>query len=264
MEMFLISPEYWRVGNSLSRRYSFATFSGWVSVREVGLRASVNTTGAPPMRPTSRLPTGSLLWGSLLTHSDEIVTAVHVPPRLGRYIQGGKKLREHHFLACLKRKYSDSVMLLVAYVSPITYDAIANPSRHAGHQCKAHPAKSQPMPPAAAWWAARRWKLFATRWRSPTESPRGFQWNWPLCRSQVKHIAPRKEQVVVAPILRHFGRAQGISTGHEDSLLGSGKIVRVVTSRHDHSHISHVWWTGNSKHVIVCLGRSRTPLQIGL
>ena len=51
----------------------------------------------------------------------------------------------------------------------------------------------------------------------------------------------KKEQVVVAPILRLFGRAQGISTGHEDSLQASGKIVRVVTSRHDHSHISHVW-----------------------
>ena len=70
-------------------------------------------------------------------------------------------------------------------------------------------------------------------WRSPTESPRGFQWNWPLCRSQVKHLAPRKEQVVGAPILHLFGRAQEISTGHEDSLLAFGKIMRVVnvTSR---------------------------------
>ena len=55
---------------------------------------------------------------------------------------------------------------------------------------------------------------------------------------------PEKEQVVATPTLHLFGRAQGISTGHEDSWLASGKIVRVVTSRHDHSHISHVWWTG--------------------
>ena len=67
------------------------------------------------------------------------------------HIQGGKKLREHRFLVCLERKYSDSVMLLVAYVSPIICDAIANASRHAGHQCKAHAAKSEPMPSAAAW-----------------------------------------------------------------------------------------------------------------
>ena len=61
-------------------------------------------------------------------------------------------------------------------------------------------------------------------------------------RSNISH--PEKEQVVATPILRRFGRAQGISTGHEDSLLASGKIVRMVTSRHDHSHVSHVWWTG--------------------
>ena len=61
-------------------------------------------------------------------------------------------------------------------------------------------------------------------------------------RSNISH--PEKEQVVATPILRLFGRAQGISTGHEDSLLASGKIVRVVTSRHNHSHISHVLWTG--------------------
>ena len=61
-------------------------------------------------------------------------------------------------------------------------------------------------------------------------------------RSNISH--PEKEEVVATPILRLFGRAQGISTGHEDSLLASGKIVRVVTSRHDHSHVSHVWWTG--------------------
>ena len=27
---------------------------------------------------------------------------------------------------------------------------------------------------------------------SPAESPRGLQWNWSLCRSEVKHLAPRK------------------------------------------------------------------------
>ena len=61
-------------------------------------------------------------------------------------------------------------------------------------------------------------------------------------RSNISHS--EKEQVVATPILRLFGRAQGISSGHEDSLLASGKIMRVVTSRHDHSHVSHVWWTG--------------------
>ena len=60
-------------------------------------------------------------------------------------------------------------------------------------------------------------------------------------RSNISH--PEKEQVVATPILHLFGRPQGISTGHEDSLLASGKIVRVVMSRHDHSHVSHVWWT---------------------
>ena len=60
-------------------------------------------------------------------------------------------------------------------------------------------------------------------------------------RSNISH--PEKEQVVATPILRLFGPEQGISTGHEDSLLASGKIVRVVTSSHDHSHVSHVWWT---------------------
>ena len=60
-------------------------------------------------------------------------------------------------------------------------------------------------------------------------------------RSNILHT--EKEQVVGAPILHLFGRAHGISTGHEDSLLAFGKIMRVVTSRHDHSRISHVWWT---------------------
>ena len=54
-----------------------------------------------------------------------------------------------------------------------------------------------------------------------------------------------KEQVFATPVLRLFGRAQGIYIGHEDSLLASGKIVRVVTSRHDHSHFSLVWWAGS-------------------
>ena len=62
-------------------------------------------------------------------------------------------------------------------------------------------------------------------------------------RSNISH--PEKEQVVATPILRLFGRAQGISTGHGDYLLASGKIVHVVTSRHNHSHVSHVWWTGH-------------------
>ena len=61
-------------------------------------------------------------------------------------------------------------------------------------------------------------------------------------RSNVSH--PEKEEVVATPILRLFGRTQGIFTGHDDSLLASGKIVRVVTSRHNRSHVSHVWWTG--------------------
>ena len=61
-------------------------------------------------------------------------------------------------------------------------------------------------------------------------------------RSNISH--PEKEQVVATPILHLFGRARGISIGHADPLLVSGKIVRVVTSRHEHSHISHLWWTG--------------------
>ena len=60
-------------------------------------------------------------------------------------------------------------------------------------------------------------------------------------RSNISHS--EKEQAVATPILRLFGRAQGNSTEHEDSLLASGKIVRVVASRHNHSHVSHVWWT---------------------
>ena len=58
-------------------------------------------------------------------------------------------------------------------------------------------------------------------------------------RSNISHT--EKEQVVATPVLCLFGRAQGISIGHEH-LLASGKIVRVVTSRHDHSHFSLVWW----------------------
>ena len=66
-----------------------------------------------------------------------------------------------------------------------------------------------------------------------------------LCATPWSNIShPEQEQVVATPILRLFGRAQGISTGHEDYLLASDKIVRVVTSRHDHSHVSQVWWTG--------------------
>ena len=42
----------------------------------------------------------------------------------------------------------------------------------------------------------------------------------------------KKEQVVAMPVLRLFGYEQGLSIGHEDSLLASGKILRVVTS-HD-------------------------------
>ena len=61
-------------------------------------------------------------------------------------------------------------------------------------------------------------------------------------RSNISHS--EKEQVVATPTLRLFGRAQGNSTEHEDSLLASGKIVRVITSCHNHSHVSHVWWTG--------------------
>ena len=180
-----------------------------------------------------------------------------------RQLQGGKKLREHRFLACLKRKYSDSVMLLVAYVSPIICDAIANASRHAGHQCKVHPAKSEPMPSAAAWWAARRWKLFVTRWRSPTESPRGFQWNWPLCRSQVKHLAPRKRAgcnpnfAPFWPCAGNFHRTWGFFAGLWQNCARGNVTSRSVIS-------VTCGGQGNSKHVIVCLVRRRTPLQICL
>ena len=48
------------------------------------------------------------------------------------------------------------------------------------------------MPPAAAWWAVWRGELFAAPWHSPAEWPRGFQWNWSLWYSQVKHLACRK------------------------------------------------------------------------
>ena len=61
-------------------------------------------------------------------------------------------------------------------------------------------------------------------------------------RSNISHT--EKDQVVATPVLRLFGRAQGISIGHEDSLLASGKILRVVTSRDNHSHFSLVWWAG--------------------
>ena len=61
-------------------------------------------------------------------------------------------------------------------------------------------------------------------------------------RSNISHT--EKEQVVATPVLCLFGRAQGISNGHEESLLASVKIVRVVTSSHDHSHFSLVWWAG--------------------
>ena len=77
--------------------------------------------------------------------------------------------------------------------------------------------------------AARRWELFATRWRCPAESPEVFSGTG-LCavpRSNISHT--EKEQVVETLILRLFGRAQGISTRHDNYLLASGKIVRVVT-----------------------------------
>ena len=45
-----------------------------------------------------------------------------------------------------------------------------------------------------------------------------------VLRWNISH--PEKEEVDATPILRLFGRAQGISTGHEDSLLASGNIVR--------------------------------------
>ena len=61
-------------------------------------------------------------------------------------------------------------------------------------------------------------------------------------RSNISHT--EKEGVVATPVLRLFGRAQGISIVHEDSLLAFGKIVRVVTSRHAHSHFSLAWWAG--------------------
>ena len=61
-------------------------------------------------------------------------------------------------------------------------------------------------------------------------------------RSDISH--PEKEQVVATPVLRLFGCARGIFIGHEYSLLAYGKIVRVVASHHNHSHVSHVWWTG--------------------
>ena len=78
-------------------------------------------------------------------------------------------------------------------------------------------------------------------------------------RSNISH--PEKEEVVVTPILRLFGRAQGISTRHEDSMLASGKIVCAVTSHHNHSHL---WQTEQYKHAKLCLSQRQTPLQIGL
>ena len=63
-----------------------------------------------------------------------------------------------------------------------------------------------------------------------------------VSRSNISHT--EKEQAVATPVLRLFGRAQGISIGHENYLPASEKIVRVVTSRHDHSHFSLVWWAG--------------------
>ena len=38
--------------------------------------------------------------------------------KLCTYLQGGKKLRERRFLACLERKYSEGEKLEAAYVSP--------------------------------------------------------------------------------------------------------------------------------------------------
>ena len=61
-------------------------------------------------------------------------------------------------------------------------------------------------------------------------------------RSNISHT--EKEQVVATPVLHLFGRAQGISIGHEDYFLAFGKIVQMVTSRHDQCHFSLVWWAG--------------------
>ena len=79
------------------------------------------------------------------------------------------------------------------------------------------------------------------------KKPQGGLWPPPpsgarVTRSNISHT--EKEQAVATPVLRLFGRAQGISIGHENYLLASGKIVRVVMSRHDHSHFSLIWWAG--------------------
>ena len=87
-------------------------------------------------------------------------------------------------------------------------------------------------------------KTFAAPWRLLQNHPEIFSGTG-LCdvpRPNISHT--EKEQIVATPVLRLFGRAQGISIGHEYSLPASGKIVRVVTSRHDHSHFSLVWWAG--------------------
>ena len=35
-----------------------------------------------------------------------------------------------------------------------------------------------------------------------------------------------------------------VSSGMRMALLASGTIVRMVTSRYGHSHVSHLWWVG--------------------
>ena len=66
-------------------------------------------------------------------------------------------------------------------------------------------------------------------------------------RSNISHL--EEEQVIATPVLRLFGRAQKVPSGMTMALLASATIARVVTSRHGHSHDSHVWW------VILCLRR---------
>ena len=62
------------------------------------------------------------------------------------YIQSGKKLREHRFLACLEGKYSDSVKLYVTYVSPDSCHAITNAYRTGIPTTSVMPSRRTPSP----------------------------------------------------------------------------------------------------------------------
>ena len=59
-------------------------------------------------------------------------------------------------------------------------------------------------------------------------------------RSNISH--PEEEQVVATSVLGLFGRAKGSFIRHEDGFAGiwHDSIRGHVTSRHGHSHVSHV------------------------